>query len=160
MLVTLSDCESGRRLPTTLAFPPLIDFRSFRPSLGKGLQWAFRLCRKQQKSIKVGHSSCYHLPRAHSCGYVQPSTRCAWAQNPSPQTKHRRRAPARASVGRADRKRPSCATDTCKSACHDIHHSQPTHARAHVCGISLVAKDQGNMRIVLTGAGNRKSAHA
>ena len=27
----------------------------------------FQRCRKQQKSIKLGHSCCYHLPRSRSC---------------------------------------------------------------------------------------------
>ena len=72
-----------------LAFRPLIDFRSFRPSLENGLPLAFKGCRKQQKSIKLGHCSRYHLPRSRSFVYLRQSTGHTWSLDLSPQAEHR-----------------------------------------------------------------------
>ena len=64
-------CRTCRSVEGDIAHPlalrRLIDFRSFRhvPFIAK--QVLFRRCRKQQKSIKLGHSCCYHLPRSRSC---------------------------------------------------------------------------------------------
>ena len=66
ILETQSDCGGGMGAQT-MAYRPLIDFRSFRPWPENGVSLAFKRSRKQRKSIKLGHSFCYRRPRSRSC---------------------------------------------------------------------------------------------
>ena len=124
----------GRRPPTTLGFQRLADFRGFRPLRKSDVPIAFKSRRKRQKSTKVGHSGCYHLPRSRLCGYLRQSTRCACSPDLTPQSMTLRRANAgvRFGVSRI-RTAPSVFNPW-----------------SRVCGVSLVARSRGTMRALLT----------
>ena len=90
---TVRQC-CARWLPTTLVFRRLIDFRGFRLGQSIDKQHHSKGCRKRQKSIKVGHSCCYRIPRSRSFEYLRQSTKYTWSFDYTPKTKCRRRATA------------------------------------------------------------------
>ena len=139
----------------TMACQPLIDFRSFRPWPENDLQLTFKRCRKRQKSIKLGHSSCCRRPRSRSfstCNHRQST--------PGPLNSRRKR-----NAETRDRMY-ACGVSRRVSAIQGRAFAgmpQPSRVfspRSRVCGVSLLATGQGNMRVLLTVADNRKSATA
>ena len=138
-----------------MAYQPLIDFRSFRLCPESGLQLALRQCRKQWKSIKLGHSSCYRLSRSRSfpiCNHRQSAL--------GPLTSRRKRnTETRDRVYECVVSRRVSSTQG-RAFAGMTQPSRVLNPRSRVCGISLLASGQGNMRILLTVADNRKSAAA
>ena len=138
-----------------MAYHPLIDFRSFRLSPGNGLQLALRRCRKQRKSIKLGHSSRYRLSRSRSfpiCNHQQSTL--------GPLNSRRKRnAETRDRVYAFGVSRRVSSTQS-RAFAGMTQPLRVLNPRSRVCGVSLLATGQGNMRILLTVADNRRSAAA
>ena len=138
-----------------MAYKPLIDFRSFRLCPESGLQLALRQCRKQRKSIKLGHSSRYRLSRSRSfpiCNHQQSAL--------GPLISRRKRnTETRDRVYAFGVSRRVSSTQS-RAFAGVPQPSRVFSPRSRVCGVSLLSSGQGNMRILLTVADNRKSATA
>ena len=115
----------------------------------------FKRCRKQLKSIKLGHSSCYRLSRSRSFS-MHDSQQSALGPLIS---RRKRNAETRDRVYAFGVSRRVSSTQS-RAFAGMPQPLRVLNPRSRVCGVSLLASGQGNMRILLTVADNCKSATA
>ena len=142
-------------LPTLDRFPQFSTTTRKRPFIGTRLV---------PKTAEIDQTWPFFLIPSSAVAllhYPQPSTKYTWSLDFSPQAQHRDARPRVCSSGCLVSQKSVHSNRRCAArVCLTSHNPRCLYPRSRVCGVSLLATDQRNMRVLLTVADNRKSATA